>query len=106
MRYMAEALDAQINTRVPGRVKKDLEELAKERRTNPLTLARTLIEEGLRRERHPGVVFRDGPAGRRAAIEGRRIDVWQVMETVWDSDGKVDEAASFLGLRADQVQAA
>ena len=103
---MAEALDAQINTRVPGRVKKDLEELAKERRTNPLTLARTLIEEGLRRERHPGVVFRDGPAGRRAAIEGRRIDVWQVMETVWDSDGKVDEAASFLGLRADQVQAA
>jgi uncharacterized protein (DUF433 family) len=60
----------------------------------------------LRRERHPGIVFRDGASGRRAAVEGRRLDVWQVMETVWDSGGKIDEAAAFLGLRSDQVQAA
>jgi len=36
---MAEALDAQINTRVPSRVRNDLEDLAKERGTNPLSLA-------------------------------------------------------------------
>jgi uncharacterized protein (DUF433 family) len=106
MWYMAEALDAQINTRVPSRVRNDLEDLAKERGTNPLSLARTLIDEALRRERHPGIVFREGAAGRRAALEGRRLDVWQVMETVWDSDGKIEDAASFLGLRPDQVQAA
>jgi hypothetical protein len=30
--------------------------------------AERLIDEGLRMEDHPGVVFRDGPAGRRAAL--------------------------------------
>lgn len=103
---MEEILDASINTRVPRRVKQALEEVANDRRVNPLTFARTLIDEGLRRERHPGIVFRDGPAGRRAAIEGRRLDVWQVMETVWASDGNVDESADYLSLRADQVRAA
>jgi uncharacterized protein (DUF433 family) len=52
------------------------------------------------------IVFRDGPAGRRASIEGRRIDVWQVMETVWASNGNIEEAAEYLGLRTDQVRAA
>jgi uncharacterized protein (DUF433 family) len=39
-------------------------------------------------------------------MEGRRLDVWQVMETVWASDGNVEEAAAYLGLRPDQVRAA
>ncbi len=33
-------------------------------------LARTLIEEGLRMAEHPGIVFREGAAGRRPAIAG------------------------------------
>ncbi len=33
-------------------------------------LARTLIEEGLRMEEHPGIVFRAGAIGRRPAIAG------------------------------------
>ena len=103
---MEEVLDTTINTRVPRRVKQALEQVAKDRRINPLTFARTLLDEGLRRERHPGIVFREGPAGRRAAIEGRRLDVWQVMETLWASDGNVDEAADYLHVRPDQVRAA
>ena len=103
---MEEVLDTTINTRVPRRVKQALEQVAKDRRINPLTFARTLLDEGLRRERHPGIVFREGPAGRRAAIEGRRLDVWQVMETLWASDGNVDEAADYLQVRPDQVRAA
>jgi hypothetical protein len=42
--------------------------------------AERLIEEGLRMEDHPGIVFRDGPAGRRAALAGGP-DVWEVIET-------------------------
>ena len=103
---MEEVLDTSINTRVPRRVKQALDQVAKDRRVNPLSLARTLIDEGLRRERHPGIVFRDGPAGRRASIEGRRIDVWQIMDTVWASNGNIEEAADYLGLRPDQVHAA
>jgi uncharacterized protein (DUF433 family) len=43
--------------------------------------AERLIDEGLRMEDHPGIVFRDGPAGRRAALAGGP-DVWEVIETV------------------------
>lgn len=103
---MEEPLVDSINTRVPHRVREALDDVAKDRGVSPLTFARTLLDEGLRRERHPGIVFRDGPAGRRASIEGRRLDVWQVMETVWASDGSTTEAASYLGIRPDQVDAA
>jgi hypothetical protein len=52
-------------------------------------LAQQYIEEGLRMARHPGIVFRDGPTGRRAAlIDGP--DVWEVISAVWDVRG--DEA--------------
>ena len=38
-----------------------------------------LIDESLRTRRCPGIVFRDGPAGRRAVIEGTGVDVWAVI---------------------------
>lgn len=43
--------------------------------------AARLIDEGLRMEDHPGVVFKDGPAGRRAALAGGP-DVWEVVKTL------------------------
>jgi uncharacterized protein (DUF433 family) len=65
-----------------------------------------LLDEGLRRERHQAIGFRSTAAGRQASIEGRRLYVWQVMETVWASDGDVEEAASYLDLVPEQVRAA
>jgi len=103
---MARTLESHLTTRVTKRVEEELGEVARAKGITPRALARTLIEEGLRRERHPGIIFRDGPAGRRAAIEGRRLDVWQVMDTVWASDGDIEPAASYLGLRPDQVRSA
>ena len=38
-----------------------------------------LVDESLRTRRCPGIVFRDGPAGRRAVIEGTGVDVWAVI---------------------------
>ncbi|MHB8690404.1 MAG: alcohol dehydrogenase catalytic domain-containing protein [Solirubrobacteraceae bacterium] len=40
-----------------------------------------LIDEGLRMEDHPGIVFRDGPSGRRAGLAAGP-DVWEVIETL------------------------
>jgi hypothetical protein len=49
------------------------------RRGEPLSrLAQRYIEEGLRTDDHPGIVFRDGPAGRRAGLVGGP-DVWEVI---------------------------
>lgn len=40
-------------------------------------IAERLIEEGLRAEEFPGIVFRSGPTGRRAGIAGGP-DVWEI----------------------------
>lgn len=106
MGYMAEALDARINTRVPRRVKEDLVALSQQRRLEESELARALLDEALRREKHPGILFRTTPAGREAAIEGRRVYVWQVIDTLRASEGDIEPTAKSLGLRPDQVRAA
>jgi hypothetical protein len=41
-------------------------------------LAQRYIDEGMRLDRHPGIVFRDGPAGRRPVVVGGP-DVWEVI---------------------------
>lgn len=47
---------------------------------------------------HPGIVFRSGAAGRRPALAGTRLDVWQVIETIRSSGGSIEEAAAYLEL--------
>ena len=60
------------------------------------SLAARYVEEGLRMEEHPGVVFRAGPAGRCAGLAGHRLDLWQVIETVRNEGGDVEAAAGYL----------
>lgn len=71
--------------------------------------AERLIDEGLRMEDHPGIVFRDGPAGRRATLAGGP-DVWEVVETVTGSDlageQAIAAAAEWGNLSHAQVRAA
>ncbi len=50
------------------------------------------IEEGLRADAHPGIVFRGGPAGRRAALPGGP-DVWEVIKGVKSFGGGEDGVA-------------
>src|SRR5260370_17468967 len=44
---------------------------------------RRYAEEGSRRDEHPLITFRDGPAGRRAAVVGGP-DVWEIV--MWLED--------------------
>ena len=71
-------------------------------------VARTLLEEGLRMEAHPGIVFRDGPTGRRAAVSGGP-DVWEVIGGFPEGDFR-DEAvkyvAEFVSLPEWKIRAA
>jgi len=39
-----------------------------------------LIEEAIKMRKCPGIVFADGPAGRRARIEGTGLEVWEVIQ--------------------------
>lgn len=45
------------------------------------SVAARLVDEGLRMDEHPGVVFREGPIGRRATLVGGP-DVWEVIRYV------------------------
>ena len=72
-------------------------------------LARVLLDEGLRMEAHPGIVFRSGPAGRRPGLTGGP-DVWEVVRVFQDMDTRGEEAlrqlAALTGLFPEQVSAA
>lgn len=83
-----------------------LEERARERGQSMTTVAERYLEEGLRRDAHPLVVFRDGEAGRRPALAGTRLDVAQVIETLRHSGNAVDETAEYLGIPEAYVRAA
>jgi uncharacterized protein (DUF433 family) len=63
------------------------------------------IEEGLRMDEHPLIRFREGAAGRRAALAGTRLDVWQVIETLRNSENSVAETAEYLSLPETWVRA-
>ena len=75
--------------------------------------ARTLIEEGLRMAKHPGIVFRPGPAGRRASLTGGP-DVWQVayafvhepLDTDEDILDAIVHTMGAMGLQYRQARAA
>jgi hypothetical protein len=72
-------------------------------------LAEELIDEGLRSRRHPLIVFRDGPTGRRAGLVGGP-DVWEVIGGLVGGDvpaeSRMERAADVFGLTHKQVGAA
>lgn len=72
----------------------------------PSPLAARYVEEGLRQDDHPHVRFVNGPSGRRAAIIGTGLDVWEIIATVRDNDNDVAEAASYLSVPAGVIEAA
>jgi uncharacterized protein (DUF433 family) len=57
-------------------------------------------------DEHPLITFRTGAAGRRAALAGTRLDVWQVIETLRASDGMPGAAAEYLEIPEASVRAA
>ncbi|MCY4631844.1 MAG: ribbon-helix-helix protein, CopG family [bacterium] len=65
-------------------------------------LAKRLLDEGLRMERHPGIVFRSGPAGRRAGLMSGP-DVWEVVRAAVGYERTREDGAEQAGLTPEQV---
>jgi hypothetical protein len=77
-------------------------------------LTSRFVDEGLRMEEHPGVLFRDGPSGRRAVLIGGP-DVWEVVRVVrsarsaepdLDAEAVVGLAVETMGLPPGRVRVA
>jgi hypothetical protein len=92
--------------RLEPRTKQGLAERARRVGMAERTLAQRYVEEGLRHDLHPLIQFLDGPSGRRASLIGRGLDVWEIIATVRDNDGSVEEAAQYLQVPAGLVEAA
>ncbi len=54
-------------------------------------------------DEHPGIVFRDRPAGRRPGLSGHGLDVWEIVETIQNEDGNPQAAAAYLGINPTLV---
>jgi hypothetical protein len=52
---------------------------------NTSALAQRLVDEGLRMAEHPGILFKAGPSGRRAAL-AYGPDVWEVIKFLQEID--------------------
>lgn len=75
----------------------------------PSGLAQRLVDEGLRQEEFPGIVFKDGATGRRAAL-ALGPDVWEVVRVLREVDERgeaaVSATAELMALPAERVRLA
>jgi hypothetical protein len=74
---------------------------------NKSRLAERYIDEGMRMEDHPRIVFRDGPTGRRAGLAAGP-DVWEVISALRstgdDGDDAIRSTVEWSGLTVRQVR--
>ena len=72
-------------------------------------LAQRLIDEGLRMADHPGVIFKDGPSGRRAAL-AYGPDIWEVIKFLREVDERgpaaIDAAAEVFAVDTSRISTA
>lgn len=77
--------------RIDAETREALEREADRRGVRKTALAEVFLREAILMAIHPGVVFRDGPAGRRAGLISGP-DVWELVE-VWQAEEQ-DAAAT------------
>ena len=92
--------------RVPADVLRGIEREADRTGRPVTTLAADLLEEGLVMRTYPGIYFRQGAAGRRPALAGTRLDVWQVVDTVEAEGGDFERAAGYFDVAPGLIRSA
>jgi uncharacterized protein (DUF433 family) len=93
--------------RVPDELEREIRRQAEERGKSWSAMTNELLTEAIRLRRVPGVVFADGPSGRRAVVAGTGIDVWEVV-AAWKADDRDPEKLreDFSWLIETQLRAA
>lgn len=95
--------------RLPEDLLERLDDEATSTGTSATALVTVILNEGLKTRRFPGIVYRDGPTGRRAALVGGP-DVWEVVRALSQTPGRgerrVQVLADDLGLPSAQIRLA
>jgi uncharacterized protein (DUF433 family) len=106
--------------RLPEELQEEIEREMRLRGATFSEVATSLLREAVRMRRVPGIVFMDGPVGRRASIAGTGLDVWEVIATFksvgedrerleasygWLSDRQLSAALAYYGLYPEEIDA-
>lgn len=57
-------------------------------------------------DEHPNIHFVDGALGRRPAVSGTGLDVWEIVQVAGDNNGSVAETAAYLEIDPRLVESA
>jgi uncharacterized protein (DUF433 family) len=71
----------QKTVRIRDEVVRAIQEMAEATGRDFSAVANELLTEGVKMRRCPGIIFGDGPGGRRARIAGTGLDVWEIVAT-------------------------
>lgn len=71
----------QKSLRIPGEIAKAIEESAEASGRDFTAVANELLVEATKMRRCPGILFAEGPGGRRAILAGTGLAVWEVLAT-------------------------
>lgn len=88
LRYMTAPLSIRFDVRLLDRLRRRARDLPG---STPSGLVQQLVDEGLRQAEHPGVVFRDGPSGRRASL-AVGPDIWEIVRVLREIDERGEAA--------------
>lgn len=96
----------QLSLRPSTRTLERLRERARLTGQKHTVLAERYVAEGVLMDEHPGIHFVDGAMGRRPAVAGTGLDVWQIVEVLQDNEGSIESAATYLEVDPRLVDAA
>lgn len=84
-----------ISLRLDDELRQRLAAAAEAEATSVTTLVEQFVREGLAVAAHPGIVFKPGPSGRRAALAGGP-DVWEIASALRHTSGTEPERVAAL----------
>jgi uncharacterized protein (DUF433 family) len=108
----------QKSIRIPDELAKTIQDEAESSGRDFSAVANELLTEAVKLKRCPGVIFADGPSGRRARIAGTGLDVWEVISTYnnlnrddarlreayhWLSEPQLRSALSYFRLYPEEI---
>lgn len=100
---------AMVSLRMPSSTRDGLDAAAAVQGETRTALIQRYIDEGLRMDRHPGVLFRPGPAGRRPSLVAGP-DIWEVIQAVLNVEARgqavIAVVAEDMALTTAQVSSA
>ncbi|MEK6692907.1 MAG: hypothetical protein AABY44_05710 [Nitrospirota bacterium] len=93
--------------RIDKKTLSEVESLLQTKKETFSSLTSELIAESVKMRKCPGIVFVDGPAGRRARIEGTGIDVWELVSAYQELNNNLSALKkAFHWLTDRQIMAA